>query len=450
MKLSFGSIQRKGSALYYVSRLHGRQSWISLKTGDPRLARLRARLLVPTSDSSQSAWLRQLVRLGEKARHRLQGIEHRSTLGWASLWDDFLACTRTPIPAASHASYRRWLTLLAQAARTQNPDDLTALDARAIADVLRKTYLSVNRMIRFYRRVWRALGLNVDIWREEVRIHGDPANGKVHTFYRRLTTDEVRRVHGILLETASSMPDPTAYADMVVLGYYTGLRLSDVAELETGEITPDGAFLRLQPNKVRHSKKRLLLIPLVDTAQTIVQRRRQIPVDGDFLFPAATRKRPSKPITAAFRTAGIVNKGPARASFHSLRATFISLMDEAGIPPHVTDAITGHAGGGMHARYTQPSAETLRKAVTRAIPPLWVRSPLKRCICASTQSARGVDALSSRHPATPSLELPLEDAAPVLPAPDAGPDGMSGPGLTPGVSRNGLRKWKRANKLTTK
>ena len=45
-------------------------------------------------------------------------------------------------------------------------------------------------------------------------------------------------------------------------------------------------------------------------------------------------------------------------------------MDEAGVPPHVTDAITGHAGGGMHARYTQPSDAALAEAVTRAIPPV--------------------------------------------------------------------------------
>ena len=89
-----------------------------------------------------------------------------------------------------------------------------------------------------------------------------------------------------------------------------------------------------------------------------------------------------------FRAVGIVNKGPARASFHSLRATFISLMDEAGIPPHVTDAITGHAGGGMHARYTQPSAETLQRAVLRAIPPLVVRNPLKQPIGASPDGQR--------------------------------------------------------------
>ena len=50
MKLSFGSIQRKGRALYYVSRIHAQQNWTPLKTSDLRLARVRARLLVPADD----------------------------------------------------------------------------------------------------------------------------------------------------------------------------------------------------------------------------------------------------------------------------------------------------------------------------------------------------------------------------------------------------------------
>ena len=71
----------------------------------------------------------------------------------------------------------------------------------------------------------------------------------------------------------------------------------------------------------------------------------------------SVRSRPSRALCAAFRAAGVMRIGNGRASFHSLRATFISLMemDEAGVPPHITDAITGHAGGDMHARYTQPT-----------------------------------------------------------------------------------------------
>lgn len=220
MKLSFGSIQRKGRALYYVSRIHAQQNWTPLKTGDLRLARVRARLLVPADDGGQTAWLRQLVRLGEQARRRLQRIECRSTPGWSGLWEDFLAGVRVPVPAASHASYRHWLDLLAQAARTRAPDDLTAADARTLADTLRKKYLSAGRMIRFYRRVWDVLGLDAEVWRAEARLRGASGigSGKVGEFYRRLTTDEIRRVRDALRRASPLPSDPTAYADMVVLG----------------------------------------------------------------------------------------------------------------------------------------------------------------------------------------------------------------------------------------
>lgn len=155
----------------------------------------------------------------------------------------------------------------------------------------------------------------------------------------------MRRVRNALLnaERTASGGVAAACADMVAIGYYTGLRLSDVAELEAAEVSPGRDFLRLQPNKVRHSKRRQLLIPLVREARDIVERRMKSPAEGRWLFPAAARKRPSRRICAAFHAAGIRKRGTARASFHSLRATFISQMDEAGVSPHVTDAITGHA-----------------------------------------------------------------------------------------------------------
>ena len=90
----------------------------------------------------------------------------------------------------------------------------------------------------------------------------------------------------------------------------------------------------------------------------------------DLRWPRSHGKISGTNSAAAFRSCGIFLHGNCRASFHSLRATFISMMDEAGIPPHITDAITGHSGGGMHSRYTQPTLAALMDAVTRAIPPL--------------------------------------------------------------------------------
>ncbi len=367
-----GSLQRKGRRYYLVLTVHGRQKWISLKTDSLCVARRRAAQVAPQDAADETAWLAQLVRLGDAARQRLDTRKTRVPVPWRKLWTAFRSRATVPISAASAASYRRWLAVLAEAAPPHRlPVSLTTEDARRIVADLRARYVSTPRLVVFYRRVWRALGWDETIWSlgsGGARTRGESLE---HEFYRRLETDEVRRViRHFRTRCGDSLAQ--AYADMVLLGYCTGLRLSDVAELERDEITSDGRFLALQPNKTRHGKRRVLRIPLIGCAQACIRRRLAAVDGGDapFLFPAQARRCPTKAVCRAFRACGVHKRGSGRASFHSLRATFISLMDEAGVPPHVTDAITGHAGGGMHARYTQPSDVALAEAVTRAIPPL--------------------------------------------------------------------------------
>lgn len=367
-----GSLQRKGRRYYLVLATHGRQKWISLKTDRLRIARRRAAQVAPQDAADEAAWLLQLVRLGDAARRSLDRQKARAPVPWRKLWPAFRSRATVPIPAASAASYRRWLAILAEAAPPRrSPGALTAEDAGRIVAGLHARYVSAPRLVVFYRRVWRTLDWDEAIWSLGSGATRTLGGRLEHEFYRRLETDEVRR---IVRHFRARCGDPLAqaYADMVLLGYCTGLRLSDVAELERSEVSSDGRFLALQPNKTRHSKQRLVRIPLTGCAQACI-RQRLAAADGrdaPFLFPARARRCPTKAICRAFRACGVLKRGSGRASFHSLRATFISLMDEAGVPPHVTDAITGHAGGGMHARYTQPSDAALAEAVTRAIPPL--------------------------------------------------------------------------------
>lgn len=70
------------------------------------------------------------------------------------------------------------------------------------------------------------------------------------------------------------------------------------------------------------------------------------------------------------REAGEGDTQAGKASFHSLRATFISMMDEAGAPQAVTDSITGHAPQTMHARYSHPDTEAARNWMEKALPRL--------------------------------------------------------------------------------
>ena len=367
-----GSLQRKGRRYYLVLTTKRQQRWVALKTDSLRIARCRAAQISPHEANDEASWLVQLVRLGEEASRRLAREHAHINIPWRRLWDAFCSRTPTPIPAASAPVYRRWLDMVADAAPTHRaPCALTAKDARSIANAIAAHYVSASRIAVFLRRVWRTLGWDADIW-PSGRSLAQAADGRPeHEFYRRLETDEVRRIirH---LGAMSGNAKAEAFADMVLMGFCTGLRLSDVAELERSEVVSGGRFLSLQPNKTRHSKRRLLRIPLVGEARDCIRRRVAAAEadDDEFLFPPEARRRPTAAISRTFRACGVTKTGCGRASFHSLRATFISLMDEAGIPPHVTDAITGHAGGGMHARYTQPSDSALTNAVARAIPAL--------------------------------------------------------------------------------
>lgn len=371
-----GSIQRKGRRYYLVLTTNGRQKWLALRTSNLAQARTRAAELAPRDPSNAIDWLRQLVRLGDFARTELVRRQTAADLSWNNLWPRFLASARPTIPASSRPSYRRWLQLLEKTAATENPVVLSAADAVRIVASLRSTHLSADRMVIFFRRVWRTLMLDNAVWR---MAPPETTPAKQHEFYRRLSLDEVRQVVAYLADADKpASPMRQALADMVTIGFYTGLRLSDVAELERAEVSPDGQYLHVLPNKVRHSKPRILVIPLIHGARTCILRRltslyiRNSEPDNArrFLFPEIAGMRPSRTICAAFRACGIRRQGNGRASFHSLRATFISMMDEAGIPPYITDAITGHAGGGMHARYTQPTPAALLRAVLRALPPL--------------------------------------------------------------------------------
>ena len=374
MRLSHGSLQKKRKTWYWVTTVNGRQKWVALKTENVGIARLRAQKFaadIQSEKNSEKAWLEQLVRLGDDARVRLARLRTCDDLRQHDLWSVFLAHTPKAIPAASRETYRHWLALLSSDSRAQSPASLTADDARQIASDLSARYLSAGRMIAFFRRVWRVLGLDASVWNVAV-IAKDSNDGAktdradTHEHYRRLTCDEVSRLLAYL--ATSSISDAPAYSDMIMIGYYTGLRLSDVAELNRDEVMPDAQFLSLLPNKTRHHRRIPLRIPLVGLAHLRVQKRLATANADGYLFPLRIRRRPSHALGRIFRASKVLKHGNGRASFHSLRATFISLMDEAGVPPHITDAITGHADGGMHARYTQPSDAALVDAVRRAIP----------------------------------------------------------------------------------
>jgi integrase len=386
-KMQTGSLQRKNGWYYLVSRdLMGKQKWTALHSRDEQEARARALDLAAATAAQvdEAAYLRAVVARGEQARARLAAMDG-AVKADAVTWPGFFAAWRRAAEGLSgHArtlrNYEVQAETLARWAcgrSVASPVALTAPLAQAFVSERAKACASAGRDVALFRRVWRDLRLG-DVW-GAVKVGGAV---KPVTRYRRLTVDEVRRIVATARNGKRKVRDggkwvPGGYdalpdvADMVALAYHTGLRRGDVAALTVGNVDASGEFLRVVPEKTEGRKGGPLLIPLQPEAAALVGRlvgRRKSETAP--LFPRLCGAWLNKTLMLTWRRAGVKPNAFGRASFHSLRATFISMMDEAGVAAHVTDAITGHAPQGMHGRYSQPSGAALMEAVTRAIVPL--------------------------------------------------------------------------------
>ena len=162
----------------------------------------------------------------------------------------------------------------------------------------------------------------------------------------------------------------------ILCGYFTGLRLRDVAEMTWSAVDLDAGVIRIKTKKTSAS----LVLPLhEDLKEWITAQPRGIaraPV-----FPSLSGKGTggrfglSGRFKAVMDAAGIKGRvlresgGKGRQtsslSFHSLRHSFVSALANAGVASELRQKLSGHADDRSHATYTHHEIETFRAAVTK-------------------------------------------------------------------------------------
>lgn len=345
-KIKSGSIAKKGKNYYLVYR----NKWIALKTDDYNLAVSRAVDFLPGLADPDIEWLNYLVELGDKARQKLQKKAQPLCLSWSNLFCAWQTINKnlTTNPATLK-SYRSQINALAQWCEARRIASPTELSIALIAEYLaQRSPENQRRDCAFFKRVFCDLGLDPASWDRKNHSLDVTNNNR----FRRITQEEFERLLG-------NADAPTLRA-LLLLGYTTGLRLGTCLA-----ITPDnvqGDHLSIVAGKTRRKKPRPLIVPLLPTTSVALDQV------APCYFSGLRSDTASKVMTSIFRQSKVTSNQFGLASFHSLRATFISVMDEAGISAHITDAITGHAPQGMHGRYTQPSRKSLMSAVRKAFP----------------------------------------------------------------------------------
>jgi integrase len=157
----------------------------------------------------------------------------------------------------------------------------------------------------------------------------------------------------------------------ILLGYYAGPRLGDVANMQGSAIDIQRDLIRFTPSKT----KKTVVIPLHPELKGELLRR---PVIGKgFLFPSLAGRDTggkhglSGQFAEIMKKAGIEGKRTQASggrtlsslSFHSLRHSFNSAMANAGISQEVRQKLTGHTSAETNKVYTHHELEPLRAAI---------------------------------------------------------------------------------------
>ena len=157
----------------------------------------------------------------------------------------------------------------------------------------------------------------------------------------------------------------------ILLAYFTGARLSDVANMQWSALDWKNKTLSF----TQHKTKKPLVVPL--HSQLEKELHKDPGIGKTPMFPSlAERETGGKHgLTGQFKAimekAGIEGRHVkahgrrvlSSLSFHSLRHSFTSAMANAGVAPEVRMKLTGHSDKDVHQGYTHHELETLRGAV---------------------------------------------------------------------------------------
>jgi integrase len=167
----------------------------------------------------------------------------------------------------------------------------------------------------------------------------------------------------------------------ILCGFYTGLRLKDVADLKWESIDTGLTKIELVPAKTRRKKRnRKVLLPIHPVFAAWLKKQTR-GIGKAPVFPSLVGKSGGgkSGLSMAFKRimdhAGIQGRilrernGEGRSqsslSFHSLRHSFNSALANAGVAQEIRQKLTGHASAAMNEVYTHRELEPLRKAVAQ-------------------------------------------------------------------------------------
>lgn len=167
----------------------------------------------------------------------------------------------------------------------------------------------------------------------------------------------------------------------ILLGARQGLRLGDAVTLKWSNLDLAEKVIRFRPSKTRGKKKDMVLPFHPDVERHLMTLNPPDNAPDGFLTPCLAKAKPggrsglSRQFQAIMSEAGIEQSSIAaggdagrifnKFTFHSLRHTYVTALEAAGVAPDQRMLLAGHADAKSHATYTHTTVATLRAALER-------------------------------------------------------------------------------------
>jgi integrase len=289
----------------------------------------------------------------------LAAARHDSVRDFALQW---LASKRLSVSAGSAIRYQRALTLFLNSlgSRADKPiSSVTPADIVAYRDGRMCSGIAPGTL-HHYLKIIRAVFTSA---RRQGLILSNPAEA---VELPRIKRNE--RAVFILQEVKSLVAtSPAEWQTLILLAFYTGARLMDLARLEWSAVDLVGGCITFRQGKTQ--KKVVLPIHPVLTDHLFTIATDQ----GGPLCPLLSRTTASalsQQFVLLMRAAGIDSQTVKESkyafsakSFHSLRHSFTSALANAGVSAELRMKLAGHRSLGEHLGYTHLEMAALKDAI---------------------------------------------------------------------------------------
>ena len=149
-------------------------------------------------------------------------------------------------------------------------------------------------------------------------------------------------------------------AQIVLILLYTGMRITELLDIETGNINLDGGYM-VGGVKTQAGKNRL--IPIHEEIMPLIKKHYN--ENNKYLFHSKRGKRLSYSTVRTLLFVPFMEKLKMSHTLHETRHTFISQADRCGINPTILKRIVGHANGDITLHYTHKETAEITEEIKK-------------------------------------------------------------------------------------